>query len=451
LYKKVLIRSLVPSALRGSGRSVPLSKLFIAAAAAAAITACSEKLEGGASCPLLCAQQSATLMDTTIDGVVFDTTVVGLPPIGAERLLMLASHGDSLDARAIVRFDTIPQSFVAGTGLDSVIVKLDTAMLVLPILRPDSAHRPVGPITIEAYNVDSIPADSVTLPTDTVSSVIATLFSPARLLATKTFAPESLLDTLRIPLPTDSVLDRITNGTSLRIGFRLVPSGSEGYNLQLGSTQVAAPVTLHLVPSIDSGAVPVDVTPLSKTPFHEEFLAGPLADYSIVVKGGSSAVSSNVIGVGGVPSRRALIRFDVPSRIIDSTTVVRATLLLTQTPNRQVSSRDSVYVFPAAVLASSAITDTRTLLQFVGGIGQFGLDSVAMAPVDSGLRSFEIVSLVRTWRGTTPDISPRAVALRSNGEGGSPGEIDFFSFRVGGAVRPRLRITYVPQTSFGLP
>jgi hypothetical protein len=425
--------------------------LLVAVASTLVITACAEKLEGGASCPLLCTQQSATLLDTTIDGVVFDTTIVGLPPIGAERLLMLASHGDSLDARAIVRFDTIPQSFTARNAIDSVIVRLDTAMLWIPILTPDSAHRPVGPITIEAYNVDSVPADSVTLPTDTVSSVIATLFRPGRLLASKTFAPESLVDTLRIPLPTDSVLDRILNGTSLRVGFRLVTPAANGYDIQLGTTQVLAPVTLHLVPSIDTGATPVNVTPLSKTPFGQDFLAGPLADYSIIVKGGTSVAAANLIAVGGVPSRRALLRFDVPSRIVDSTTIVRATLLLTQTPNRTLSTKDSVFVFPAAVLASSSITDTRTLLQFVGAIGQFGLDSVAMAPTDSGLRSFEVVPLVRTWRGTTNDISPRAIALRSNGEGGSPAEINFFSSRVGGAVRPRLRITYVPQTTFGLP
>jgi hypothetical protein len=425
--------------------------LLVAVASTVAITACAEKLEGGASCPLLCTQQSAALRDTTIDGVIFDTTVVGLPPIGAERLLMLASHGDSLDARAIVRFDTIPQSFSTTSGLDSVIVRLDTAMLWIPILTPDTAHRPTGPVTIEAYNVDSIPADSNTIATDTVASVIATLFRPGRLLATKTFAPESLTDTLRIPLPTDTVLNRVLNGTPLRIGFRLVTPASRGYDIQIGTTQVLAPVTLHLVPSKDTGSVAVNVTPLSKTPFGQDFLSGPLADYSIILKGGNSAISSSLIAVGGVPSRRALLRFDVPSHIIDSTTIVRASLLLTQTPNRRLSTKDSIYVFPAAVLASSAITDTRTLLQFVGAIGQFGLDSVGMAPADSGQRSFEIVNLVRTWRGTTSDISPRAIALRANTEGGSPVEINFFSSRVGGTLRPRLRITYVPQTSFGLP
>src|SRR3954471_3057788 len=83
-------------------------------AATLSIGACTEKLESGTACPLLCPQQAATLKDTTLEAIIFDTTVSGLPPIGAERYLMLASHGDTLDTRAIVRFDTLPQTFTGG-------------------------------------------------------------------------------------------------------------------------------------------------------------------------------------------------------------------------------------------------------------------------------------------------------------------------------------------------
>lgn len=425
--------------------------LVTAAAAVLSIAACSEKLEGGNSCPLLCPEQSTALKDTTVDGVVFDTTIVGLPPIGAERLLMLSSHGDTLETRVIVRFDTLPKSFTAGNGADSAITRLDTALLIIPIVKPDTIHRPKGPITIEAYNVDSMPPDSLTLPTDTVSSVLAKLFRPGRLIGSKTFAPESILDTLRLPLSTDSVLARVTGGTKLRVGFRMLTSGGQGYDLQIGSTATSAPVTLRMRPSKDTASKPVLVSPLSNTPFGQEFLAGPLADYSIVVKGGF-ALPPGLIGVGGVPTRRTLIRFNVPSHIIDSTTVVRASLLLTQAPNRRVALRDSLYVFPSPVLAQSSISDVRTLLQFVGSAGTFGLDSVRMAPADSGVRSFEIVGLVRTWKGSSEALSPRALALRSSTEASLPGEIDFFSSKATtAAVRPRLRITYVPQTTFGLP
>src|SRR3954469_2886974 len=103
------------------------------------IAACSEKLESGTSCPLLCPQQAVALRDTTIDAILSDTTVTGLPPIGSETYLMLASHGDTLDARAIIRYDTLPQSYKK-SGLDSTIVKIDTAQLIVPIALPDSTN-----------------------------------------------------------------------------------------------------------------------------------------------------------------------------------------------------------------------------------------------------------------------------------------------------------------------
>ena len=84
--------------------------MLAALGAVASIAACSEKLEAGRSCPLLCPEQAISLRDTVIDGVVTDTTVLGLPPIGSESYLMLASHGDTAETRVIVRYDTLPQS-----------------------------------------------------------------------------------------------------------------------------------------------------------------------------------------------------------------------------------------------------------------------------------------------------------------------------------------------------
>ena len=164
----------------------------LAVGATITIAACSEKTEAGRACPLLCPQTAVTLADTTIDAsVVSDTTVTGLPPIGNEIFTMLALHGDTLDARTIVRYDTIAQTY-SKNSLDSTIVNIDTAQLVMPIVLPDSLHRPTVPLTIEAYDVD-------TIGTDTVVAVLAPLFRPSRLIGSKTFAPESLKDTLLHP------------------------------------------------------------------------------------------------------------------------------------------------------------------------------------------------------------------------------------------------------------
>ena len=407
---------------------------------AVTIAACSEKLDAGASCPLLCPQQAISLRDTTIDAILVDTTIVGLPPIGSESYMMLSSHGDTIDTRAIIRFDTLPQTYQKSL-VDSLIVHIDTAMLVTPIAHIDSLKRPKVPITIEAYNVDTADAD-------TVAAVLGSLFRPNRFLGSKTFAPESLKDTLQIPLSTDSVLTRVLAGSALRIGLRLVTS--QGYDLRIGTGAVSQTVSLRIRASTDTAATPVSVTPLSRTPLDKPFVSGPLADYTIIVKG-QTTNPANLLAVGGIPSRRSFFRFDLPSRIVDSTTIVRASLLLTQTPNRRVDSKDSIYVYPSAILASPVVTDVATALGFLSPPGSFGLDSVAFVPGDSGVKSVEIVGLVRTWRLQPTTVSPRTLGLLSAREGQVPAEINFFSTRAPVGLRPRLRITYAPQTNYGLP
>ena len=413
--------------------------LLTALVATLSIAACSETLESGAACPLLCPQQAAELKDTTIDAIVVDTTVLGLPPIGTETHMMLASHGDTLDARAIVRYDTLPTTYKKG-GIDSTITKIDTAQLIAPIVF-DSLRRPKVPFTIEVYNVD-------TTGTDTVTSVLASLFRPNRLIGSKTFAPESVTDTLRIPISTDTVLDRVVTGKKLRVGFKLV--SSQGLNLQLATALAGTPVRLRIKASLDTAASPLLVTPLSLTPLDQSFLSGPLADFTIVVKGQTTTPAVR-LAVGGVPSRRVFLKFNVPAHIIDSTSIVRASLLLMQVPNRRVSQTDSFYVSPVPILSAPPISDVRSALQFIGPVGNIRLDSLRLAPGDSGIRSFEIVGLVRTWRNQPETVSPRTLALRSVVEGAAPGEIDFFSTEAGAGLRPRLRLTYVPVTSNGLP
>ena len=48
------------------------------------------------------------MLDTVIKPVLaFDSTFVGYPEIGAEQELLLATRGDTLEVRGVIRFDTI--------------------------------------------------------------------------------------------------------------------------------------------------------------------------------------------------------------------------------------------------------------------------------------------------------------------------------------------------------
>ena len=152
---------------------------------------------------------------------------------------------------------------------------------------------------------------------------------------------------------------------------------SIGVDIRIGTSQTNGPVTLRLRASLDTAATPVGRRRNSidaDWPDVRFRSAGGLHDRA---QGRRRRSPRTLLGVGGVPSRRTYVRFNVPSRIVDSTTIVRASLLMTQVPNRRVNPRDSLYVHPVAVLASPVVTDIGIALQFLAAPGSFGLDSIS--------------------------------------------------------------------------
>ena len=161
---------------------------------------------------------------------------------------------------------------------------------------------------------------------------------------------------------------------------------------------------------------------------------------------------SNTISVGGFPGRRTYMRFDLPSRIVDSSTVLRATLTLTQFPLRgSPSALDSVGIYPFAITAGTVLTDIPRLMRLVSVNTVNAFDSLRVVPADSGTRRLELVNLVRVWRNTKVEQTQRALVLVMGAEGVRPAIAAFFSSEAGSALRPRLQLTYVPTVTLGLP
>jgi hypothetical protein len=156
-----------------------------------------------------------------------------------------------------------------------------------------------------------------------------------------------------------------------------------------------------------------------------------------------------VIRVGGMPARRAYLHFAIPSNIIDSSNIVRATLLLTQRPNGySPTATDSLTIQPYALSAGPAVTDLAKALLFLIAPST---DTVRLTAVDSGVHPIEMIRIMKLWSVTSTTKTPRALVLRSLVEGQSGKQLDFFSIEASVAVRPRLRITYLPRQSGGLP
>lgn len=411
-------------------------RLLAAGSAAVLLGSCTEKLESSGVCAVLCPPLGGAVQNVTIDAVAFDTTVQALSGLGAEARLLLATRGDTLDARVVLRFDSLPATFREGTDTAKAITLVDSASLRL---RVDTLSiKGSDPVTIEAYDVD-------TTANDTSTAAVLALFTPDRFIGSQTFTRAELKDTINYVLPNAHVLAKAQNGQRLRLGLRAVSTASS--QILFFSGEGGAPPRLRFRVSADTATQPLGIVPFSKTPTDDPVAASNLGDYTIFARRPPEGAPSD-LDVGGIPPRRAYFRFDIPSSILDSSTIIRATLLLNQIPNPLLDPTDTVFVIPGLVLAGSAVSDPTKAAQIVTGLG---IDTVKVRPGDSGLKLVELAAAFPVWRALKASETPRAIVLRSRNEGLSPLQIRFSSLEAAPALRPRLRISFTNDVPLGLP
>jgi len=202
-------------------------------------------------------------------------------------------------------------------------------------------------------------------------------------------------------------------------------------------------------PSPDTAVHALVNAEASLTPTDNPTLRSDLTDYQLVAKG-QGAGAGNFLGVGGLPAQRVYFRFNLPSRLVDSTTMVRATLLLTQIPTNSVDASDSLTIYPQVVRAA---IDLQDVVRSAGILSppKIEIDSLRIRPNDSGQRAIEIVGALRQWKAIGPTTLQRAIVLRSATEGASAPSVLFYSTEAAPSQRPRLRLTYVNKVEFGIP
>jgi hypothetical protein len=313
-------------------------------------------------------------------------------------------------------------------------------------------------VTVTAYDVDT-PGSAE--PTD--AEVLARVGDPARVLGSVTLDSMALLaDSIVVPISDSAVLNKI-NGeprTRLRIGFAVSSPTSVQLRFTATTTGGRGPVLRYDPSPADTAVKELTLLPRSGTPASLPTIANELADYTIAV-GGSSLPGSEQLAIGGLPGRRAYLRFEVPTRFVDSTTIIRATLRLVQRPGPNATLRDTLTVLPLIGIAGSDVTDVARAsfltLPFAATLPAassraFGIDSLRVAAADSGARSIELRSLLRRWATVVQGTAPRALVLRASLEGASATEVRFFSADAADpALRPKLYIEYIPRSSFGVP
>ena len=428
-----------PARTRASSRArARVRALLLFVALGAGVVACGEDLESGAACPVLCPGQNLAVFDTTFEAVSLDTTVLGIPGFGSEGSLYLAHRGDTLDVRAVVRFDSLPSTFSKNSG-DSTITRLDSAYVVFAVSA--AGTRVKGNVRLDLFDVDTAEAD-------TVETVVKSLFRPDRLIGGVTLDSASVKDSIKVLINNAVMLRKVAAKARLRVGVRL--TAAAGGEIELGSLDGGATPFLRFDPAPEDTAIrALTVAPASGTPTSDAFAAADFADYTLVFKT-PAAPTGAVLSVGGIPNRRAFLRFNVPSRILDSSTVLRASLILTQQPNRTINAKDTLTIVPELSIAGDDVSDvTRSALLLAG----FAFDTMKVAPGDSGTRVLEVATAVRQWATASASTikQQQALVLRSTREGTSPFELYFASREAAAALRPRLRVSYALRSSFGIP
>jgi len=431
--------------LSSPGRRSPF--VVLAFVTAGIVAACAEDYQGGAACPALCPEQNVVVFDTTLDPVELDTTVSPFPTHGTETELLLARRGDTVDTRPVIRFDSLPIFFNSGsTSGDTIIQVIDSPYVKLRINRP--ASRFTQPVTFEVFDVDTTTGDSAFALEDTSTAVERLLFRPDRRIGLITLDTAQISDSVRIPIDSLTLINKILNQQRLRLGFRATSAGP--VQIRIVSFEGGEPPILRFFPSADTSFDAITVFPRSKVPQSQVTLAADLTDYVHVFRFPPVPESASFLSVGGVPGRRILIRFNIPSRILDSSNVLRATLELTQFPVQSVDDTAKLTVFPLVVTAGKNITDIGRSAFLTNAPGA-GFDSVQFAPGDSGVKQIEIVNALRAWSLPISVSAQRGIVLRAGPESVDPRFVSFFSSSAAPNLRPRLRVSYSPVRSFGIP
>ena len=195
-----------------------------------------------------------------------------------------------------------------------------------------------------------------------------------------------------------------------------------------------------------------------------------MADYQMIFQG-APAVPAGMLGVGGLPSNRTIIRFKFPAWLLDSTTtVVRANLELYQAPFYSFrADSDSLFMQPLVTVAAPAVTD-------LSKVGILLLDNVVAAQALTAIlelklppvsTSLDTIPLVRTTAGVPQNVMnwwrlrgnsiQRAIVLTVGPDGSFPKEgleprqLLFYGPSAAPALRPRVHVSYVPHSAIGLP
>ena len=438
--------------------------------AAIAVWACTDDLTAPGQCDNFCPSEKITVRDTVLDTAITRDSAYGRPvgyinPHKAPVMLVESLPGVRT-SRAIFRFNPAQVLRKAITSTDTTtgpLLQPDSVFVAVRILRHD-AHA--TNLTVHLYRMP-LAMDSTTTFSD---PAVSDSFATALLRSVN-------IDTLRArPTRRDSIIALDTVHIDTITGDRLAVDsvgGQEQFVLIFKLDSLAVPfdttdsarAAFGIRVTADSFAsIAVGTSDLGQGPrltwFNRFDSLGTIVGFRQSAQGGTAGAGAfdgfvftppptgldSNLTVGGMPEARSVLRVKLPRAIVDSTQIVRATLLLIPS--------DSVRGIPSD---SFGLLVHATLLD-VGAKSPTLLDPTL--PPDStiirvGLTDtvrIDVTKVLRRWQVDT--LMPRTLILQQGVfisgllyNGAEFAEGRFYSSRAA-LHRPRLHITYIPRITF---
>jgi hypothetical protein len=395
--------------------------------AGAALAACGEDLlaPGTGTCPAFCPPERVSVIDSILlDNIVGDTSVFGyvLPwEAGGIQLVSDSAAPVLKESRAVIRFLPFSDSVLLSPS-DTVLVPVaQIDSFTLRVAVRDRSLEQTG-LQLAVYRLP------VTVDVTTSFTDLDPYFADSTLIGTIAVG-DSLIDstvTLQLDPGAFPTFDQDSSQAAIGIALR-APSGAV---MTLGALEANDGAVLSRFFEIDSLGTAVPRSD-GKLPALDTFVAPD-----------RGTPGPGVLRVGGTPSSRALLRVNLPPRIADSSTIVRATLLLLPAAPVFGAPGDSLRIIAAGVGVDVGAKSP------VLGVSADSLPHllVAAAPGSTDTLHLDVTTLMVGWaRDTT---RPRTVVIRAIPEGSGFAEL-WFGSSAAGALRPRLEITFVPPISLG--
>jgi hypothetical protein len=389
------------------------------------LCACQEELTAPGDCPALCPAGVPQVFDEIIPAITgADSSFRGYVQPNAAAALLASNGLQGQQQRAIMRFPPRSDSVAVRDTLRSYVI--DSVAFTFTILARDTNQ---SGLQLDVYRIP---------PTIDTTTTFAEL-DPA-------FIPENLV--VQVPVP-DSVkagaLRAVLQGPDLAkvaippadtgvlaLGIRLNAPMVTG--VRLGSLGTTAPafVTYATLNVPDTGTAKLRTFPLTPS-------------FSSFVPAIQQPDDSTLLSVGGEPSARALIRFELPEHLKDSATIVRATLELTP-----VAPINGLPTDPLRLEAKAVLADLGAKSPVNSAPGRVPADTIESG--SSGTVALEAVRVVEQWVGRLNQPEALVLSVVPELEAASFSRPVFYSTRAADpAVRPRLRISYMLSVPFENP